>query len=210
MAIVKKLLVAALALGILGYLFISSLEDTISEPYSLDGASLSGWTLEAGEPSMRGLSVLGLRPPLLFRANLFDQLFNRTMESMTGPPDDLVPIVLREEYQLGLAGLLSPSELLQRARTAGLDRLTLLPVCMAVKREPYQGTTRQFYFVLFETPEIQAFRAELTALAAERGASAGLLDPFEVVLPLAGSDPAFTTWWPLVVDRQNDCRAEIG
>ena len=57
------------------------------------------------------------------------------------------------------------------------------------------------------SPEQQA---RATALAAERGASAGLIDPFEVVLPIAGSDPAFTTWWPLVVDRQNDCRAEIG
>ena len=210
MAIVKKLLVATLAVGVLGYLFVSSLEDTISEPYSLEGASLSGWTLEMAEPGFSGLSVLGLRPPSLLRANLFDQLFDRTMESMTGPPDDLLPIVMLEEYQRGLAGLLSPSELLQRARTAGLDQLTLSPVCMAVIREPYQGTTRQFYFILFETPEIQAFRVDLAALAAAQGASPGLLDPFEVVLPIAGSDPAFTTWWPLVVDRENDCRAEIG
>ncbi len=210
MAIVKKLLVATLALGVLGFLFVSSLEDTISEPYSLEGASLSGWTLEVGEPGMRGLSVLGLRPPSLFRANLFDQLFDRTMESMTGPPDDLLTIVMQEEYRRGLAGVLSPSELLQRARTAGLDRLTLSPVCMAVVREPYQGTTRQFYFILFEAPEIHAFRAELAALASEQGGSTGFFDPFEVVLPVAGSDPAFDTWWPLAVDRENDCRAEVG
>lgn len=205
-----KIAVALVAPAVLFWLFVSTLEDTIAEPYQLDGASLASWTLVLNEPGRPGLSRLGLRPPTLLRPTLFDQLFNRTMESMTSPPDDLLPIVLEREYQRGLASVLPPDELLTAAREAGLDQVTLTPVCMAVKRQPFDGRTRQFYFVVFEAPAIAAFRADLAQLAAERGGTLELADAgFLPVLPIAGSDAGFASWWPLDFDREADCRAPV-
>ena len=208
MALLKKVVLAVVAFGVVAWLFVSTLEDTIAEPYSLAGAGLSGWALELAPPGGRGLTLLGLRPPPLLRATLFDQLFNRTMESMNGPADDLVPVVLRSEYRDGLASAVSPDEILAAAREAGLDRIQLEPVCMAVKREPFAGRTRQFYFVLFDAAPIQAFRADLARRADGQGAALEA-DGFEVVLPVAASDTAFESWWPLRVDRDADCQAPV-
>ena len=133
------------------------------------------------------------------------------MASMTTPGDPMLPIVLGSELQGELGIVLTPDEMLTVARRAGLDQLALRPVCMAVKREPFMGRTREFFFVLFDAPELAAVRVQLGALAAERGVADALDDPtFPFVLPLAASDAEFSSWWPLVVDRDTDCQAPIG
>ena len=208
--VLTKLGLGLVALVALPWLFLSTLEDTIAEPYQLGGASLASWTLVLNEPGRPGLSRLGLQPPSLLRARLFDQLFARAMESMTSPPDDLLPVVLEREYQRALADVLTGDEMLTAAQAAGLDRVTLVPVCMAVKREPFAGRTRQFFFVVFEAEAITSFRADLRRRVADRGGDAAALDAgFLPVLPIAGSDAGFASWWPLDVDRDADCRAPV-
>ena len=191
------------------WLFLRTLQDTIAAPYEVPAEALSGWTLVLADPGRPAVWAAGLRPPALFRAALFDQLFDRTMASMTSPVDDVLPIVLGSELRVGPAGGLSPEAIRDAADEAGLERARLQPVCMAVKRETFAGRTREFFFVVFDVPEVAGFRRRLGELAGE-GAGANALGPLDLILPIAGSDARFAGWWPVVVDREADCQAPLG
>ncbi len=205
-----KLGVGAAAIVVLPWLFLKTVRDTIAEPYEVDAAALTGWRLVVSDPGQPGLSVLGLQPPPLLVSGLFDQVFMRTMESMTSPGADILPVVLHNEFQRGLRAVLAPDELLQAARDAGLEEARLEAVCMGVKREPFGGRSRQIYFVLFDAPAVAAFRQQLGRLAAEGGeAGAFGATPFDLVLPVGGSDAGFASWFPVAVDRDRDCQAPV-
>ncbi len=201
-----KIGVGAAAIGVLPWLFLKTVRDTIAAPYAVDDATLTGWRLVLTDPGQPGISVLGLQPPPSLAPGLFDQVFKRTMESMISPGADILPIVLQGEFQSGLRAVLAPDELLQAARDAGLEAARLEPVCMGVKREPFVGRSRQIYFVLFEAPVIAAFRQQLGRIAAGSGAFGAA--PFDLVLPVGGSD-GFARWFPIAVDRAEDCRAPV-
>ena len=204
-----KLGLGVVVLAVLPWLFLRTLENTIAEPYAVDAAAFSSWALVLADPSRPSVAALGLRSPGLLSSLLFDQLFDRTMASMTSPIDDVLPIVLNRELRGEIGTVLSPEELLEIAGAANLEQARLEPVCMAVKREPFAGRTREFYFVLFDIPAVSAFRQELGRLAAERGVM-GAFGSLDLVLPIAGSDARFDTWWPLEVDRETDCQAPLG
>lgn len=204
-----KLVVGLAVLIVVPWLFLRTLQDTIAAPYSVPEGSLSGWTLVLADPMRPAVWAAGLQPPALFRAGLFDQLFDRTMASMTSPVDDVLPIVLDSELRGGRAAGVSPETIRRAADEAGIERAGLQPVCMAVKRETFAGRTREFFFVVFDVPEVAAFRQRLGELAGE-GAGADALGPLDLILPIAGSDTAFTGWWPVVVDRELDCQAPVG
>ena len=208
---VLKLVVGLAVLLVLPWLFLRTLRDTIAEPYDAAGFPLSGWTVALGDPARQGIALLGLQPPQMLPPALFGQLFDRTMTSMTSPGDAVLPVVLRSELRGETGLVLAPDEILDLARAAGLAAAPLDPVCMADKREPFAGRTREFYFVLFDSPEVSAFRRQLSALAAARGVAGAFTgDQFPLVLPIAGSDARFDTWWPLEVDRAVDCQAPVG
>ena len=204
-----KLGLGVMVLVVVPWLFLRTLQDTIAAPYSIDTTALSGWALVLPDPASSSVSALGLQSPGLFSSLLFDQLFDRTMASMTSPNDGLLPIVLARELRGEIRSVLSPEELLQLARAAKLDETRLEPVCMAVKREPFAGRTREFFFVVFDIPEVSAFRGQLGGLAADRGVL-GAFGSLELILPIAGSDARFDTWWPLEFDRETDCQAPLG
>ena len=204
-----KLVVGLAVLIVVPWLFLRTLQDTIAAPYEVPADALSGWTLVLADPVRPAVWAVGLQPPALFRAGLFDQLFDRTMASMTSPIDDVLPIVLDAELRGGPAAGLSPETIRQAADEAGLERARLQPACMAVKRQTFAGRTREFFFVVFDVPEVAAFRQHLGELAGE-GAGADALGPLDLILPIAGSDTAFTGWWPVVVDRELDCQAPVG
>ena len=204
-----KIGLGMVAIGVLPWLFLKTARDTIAAPYAVDEAMLTGWKLVLTDPGQPGLSVLGLQPPPSLVPGLFDQLFMRTMESMMSPSGDILPVVLRSEFQSGLRGVLAPDALLQAARGAGLEEARLEAVCMGVKREPFVGRSRQIYFVLFEAPVVAAFRQELGRVAAKGGASGVFAAaPFDLVLPIGGSD-GFARWFPMAVDRAGDCQARV-
>ena len=205
-----KLGVGAVLIIALPWLFLKTVRDTIAEPYEVGDAALTGWRLVLTDPSQPGLSVLGLQPPPLLVSGLFDQVFMRTMESMTSPGADILPVVFHNEFQSGLRAVLAPDELLQAARDAGLEEARLEAVCMGVKREQFGGRSRQIYFVLFDAPAVAAFRQQLGRLAAEGGeAGAFGATPFDLVLPIAASDAGFASWFPMAVDRLTDCQAPV-
>ena len=204
-----KLGLGLAALVLVPWLFLRTLEDTIAEPYEAPAEALSGWTLVLADPVRPAVWAVGLQPPALFRAGLFDQLFDRTMASMTSPVDDVLPIVLDSELRSGPAAGLSPETIREAADETGLEQARLQPICMAVKRETFAGRTREFFFVVFDVPAVDAFRRRLAELAGE-AAGPDPLGPLDLILPIAGSDAAFAGWWPVVVDRELDCQAPVG
>ena len=205
-----KLVVGLAALFFLPWLFFTTLQDTIAQPYDANGFPFSGWTLTLNDGVSPGGAALGLQPPTMLPSSLFDQLFERTMTSMTTPGGSVMPIVLRSELRGEVGTVLALEEILEMARAAGLERVTLDPVCMAVKRQPFSGRTRELYFVVFDSPETLAFRRHLHDLVAERGVDGAFTDDrLDLVLPIAGSDARFDTWWPLEVDLDTDCQAPI-
>ncbi len=194
----------------LSWLFLRSVRETMSEPYDIDAATLSGWSLVLADPAQPTVALLALRPPTQMPAELFQQIFRRTMESLTTPGVPAMPTVLRAEYLTSLRSVLSPAEILDVARQTGLEQARLGPLCIGLKREPQGGRSRQLFFALFEAPAFDRFRNELARLYAERGGTSPF-DPAALrpILPLASSDSDFTRWWPLEVDQENDCRAPL-
>ena len=205
-----KLGFVAVIVVVVPWLFLKTVRDALSEPYLIDEAALSGWTLVFTEPAQPAIALVALQPPGQLPAELFQQLFLRTMESMTAPRMATMPVVLQSEYLGSLHTVLSPEEILAVARQAGLEDAKLGPVCLGVKREPDAGRTRQLFFALFEAPAFSRFRLELARLYEARGGS----DPFgptalDPVLPIAASDAGFARWWPIEVNRDTDCQARF-
>jgi hypothetical protein len=205
-----KLGLGAAMIVVLPWLFLKTARDTIAAPYAVDDAAFTGWKLVLTDPARPGFSVLGLQPPPSLVPGLFDQVFKRTMESMMSPNADILPVVLRAEFESGLRAVLAPDDLLQAAHDAGLEAARLEAVCRGVKREPFVGRSRQIYFVLFEAPVVAAFRQQLGRVADEGGVSGAFgATPFDLVLPVGGSDAGFASWFPIAVDRVRDCQAPV-
>ena len=202
-------LVALLIVGV-PWLFLRTVQNTIAEPYVIDDASLSGWTLALAETRQPSPALITLQPPGGLVPDLFQQIFRRTMESMTTPGQPAMPVVLQSEFVTTLREVLSPEEILAAARQSGLEDARFNLVCMAVRREPAAGRTRQLYFVVFEAPAFLRFRQTLARLYVG-GGGADEFDPagLDLVLPVASSDADFAGWWPLEVDRATDCQAPL-
>jgi len=198
-------LVVLLAAGV-SWLFLRSVQNTLAEPYVIDDASLSGWTLALAGTQRSAPALITLQPPGELVPELFRQIFHRTMVSTTSPGQPAMPVVLETEFLTALGDVLSPAEILEAARQAGLEEARFDPVCMAVRRE--SATGRTLYFVVFEAPAVRGFRQALARLYVE-GGGAGSFDPegLDFVLPIASSDADFVGWWPLEVDRAADCQA---
>ena len=203
-SILLKIAIAMAAIAVLGYLFIYSLESTRSEPYTVERASLEGWTLvlePAGGPNSPLLSV---RTGLEAVTDLNRQLFNRAMESITTPQTASIPIVLRGEFERGLAGRLTPAALLAAGREAGLESASHELRCLAHRRISEPAMTRQVYFAIVASPSITSFREQL-ARSSEAAFDAAALTP---VMFVGASDAAFHRWLPIRAGEA-DCIAPI-
>ena len=79
-----------------------------------------------------------------------------------------------------------------------------------MKRETFAGRTREFFFVVFDVPEVDAFSPPPGRDGGWGRRGRTTFGPLDLILPIAGSDTAFTGWWPVVVDREVDCQAPVG
>jgi hypothetical protein len=199
-----KLLLAAIAIAGLGYLFMRSIDSTRSEPYTVDRAHLDRWTL-ALEPA-RGASapLLSVRASTELVTELFGQLFRRSMESMNTPSFASIPVVLHGEFDRTLAARMTPDDLLAAARDAGLESAPHTLRCLVHRRVSEPGSTRQVYFVLVDSPAIVAFRERLAA-SIPGAFDAGALSP---VMFVGGSDAGFHHWLPIRAGER-DCVAPV-
>lgn len=206
----RKAGIALVALAVLGWLFWRTVQSSLAEPYVVDAGMVAEWTLALRGPMQPGAGLLVLQPSDQLRAELFQQIFNRTMESMTSPTVAAMPLVLHAEYRDALGSVLAPPDVLQVAEEAGVSAAAPSPVCIGVVRREGSGTTRQLYYAIFDAPGIGRFRQALARRYAEAGGTAAFEpDGFPLVVPIAASDADFASWWPLDVSAETDCLAPL-
>jgi hypothetical protein len=206
--LIKLVVVVAVLSGFL-YLFLHTAKDVRSEPYTTQRQHLQPWTLSIETATRSTSPMLVVRPPQEFAGGLFSQVFQRMMESMKGTSGGGMPLVLRDEYELALAGRFTPEALLEAARAAGIESSTMTPVCVAVRRISEPGLTRQMYFVIFDAPAVVAFRQQLAKEL--QAAPTAVFDPAALspVMIIGGSDAEFDRWLPIRADADVDCVAPI-
>jgi hypothetical protein len=204
----KVLLATAVLIGV-GVLFVRSVQQSHSQPYTVNREHLREWRVEIDETSGPAGALVVLRAPPELGMGLFRQVFTRAMESLNTPATPAVPLLLRSEYERAFAGHLSPEALLARARDAGLETAMVQPRCLAHRRLSEPRSVRQLYFVLFEAPGFHRFRGELRAML-NGTARATDFDPAAVspVLFIAASGTGFEQWLPLRAD-ESECIAPI-
>lgn len=183
-----------------GYLFVRSATSTRAEPYEIQAAHLTGWSLAADSAQDAEDAAISLRPPAELPLNLFRQLFRRQMESLSTPTAPGIVLARRNEVRAGVG----VDQLLALARESGLERATLTPKCVGYRRVSGTGLTRQLYFLWFESPEFDAFRRRLAPLGA-----AGFQPTALSAVMLTAAEPSFDGWQPVVVDEAQDCVAPI-
>ena len=206
----RKAGIALVALAVLGWLFWRTVQSSLAEPYVVDAGMVAEWTLALRGPLQPGPGLLVLQPSDQLRAELFQQIFNRTMESMTSPTVAAMPLVLHAEYRDALGSVLAPPDVLQVAEEARVSVAAPAPVCIGVVRREGSGTTRQLYYAIFDAPEVGRFRQALARRYAEAGGTAVFEpDGFPLVVPIAASDADFASWWPLNVSAETDCLAPL-
>ena len=205
-----KVVLGITALVVLGLLFASTLRDVAAAPYSVDVGNLRRWTVARSERPDPDGPLLALRPPAALPMGLFDQVFQRTMESFVTPTDPGIPLVLRHEFERSLAEAISTEELASLAREAGLESAILEPGCMAVHRTTGGREQRQF-FVLFALPELTQFRAAVAELARTRGSGDVPFDPNAVfpALLVAASDVGQLRYIPTRAELERACESPV-
>jgi hypothetical protein len=131
------------------------------------------------------------------------------MESMRGTTGGGMPLVLRDEYELALAGQYTPQSLLDTARAAGVETGPLTPICVATRRISEPGLTRKMYFVISDAPAVVAFRQQL-ARQSQPVPGTGTFDPAvqSPVLIVAATDVDFDRWLPIQA-TEAECLAPI-
>lgn len=199
----KSLLIkVAVGLGIgtlFGFLFMRSLRDTTTAPYTAERRHLEGWTLVL-EPASRPTDpLLALRPTPELANGLFRQVFSRTMESLSAPAAPAVPVVLLGEFDRVVRDQFTQEALLAAARMAKLEAADMSPRCLVHRRVSVPGETRQVFFVFFDAPSVSQFRQQL-------GLDPAALAP---VLFIAGSGIDFDSWLPQRVNAETDCLAPV-
>jgi hypothetical protein len=187
------------ALTLFGFLFVRSLQDARSAPFTVERQHLRNWTLVLESGTSASDPLLALRPPPELAAGLFRQVFSRVMESLNTPTAPAVPVVLRGEFDGVLADRFTPDALLAAARASMLDAADSMPRCLVHRRVSEPGVTRQVYFALFDAPAIGRFRAEL-------GLEPAALSP---VLFIAGAGSGFSAWLPQRVNAETECLAPV-
>jgi hypothetical protein len=193
-----KIALALLAVGAFAFLFMRSIEDTSSAPYTVDRAHLQRWTLAIEPASASNHPLLVLRPPPELAAGIFKQIFSRAMESLNSPITPSIPVVLRGEFEATVAPRMTQDAMLAAAVAAGVEAAPV-PRCLVHRRISEPGGVRQVYLVFFDAPAIAQFRRQ-------SGLDAEALSP---VLFVAGAGSDFNSWLPQRVNAGADCVAPV-
>ena len=206
----RKIFITGGLLVVLGWLFWQSVQSSLSEPYVIDQSLVAEWRLVLRSPMQAGVGLLALQPTDQLRAELFQQIFGRTMESMTSPVAAAIPLILREEYAVLVARGMSPDDLRRVAEAVGVADTAPRPLCIGVVREAVRGGSRQLYYALFASPAVDEFRRQLVEQADDGGSTSGSFEasPYALAIPLAASDGDFQSWFPLRV-TETDCLAPL-
>jgi hypothetical protein len=202
--------IAVVACAGLGVLFMRSLEQARSTPFTIDPRFLTDWTISVVQAPTAASPILVLQPHPDLVPGMFGQVFARNSESLNSGGGRGIPLVLQAEFDRAFAGSLTPGALADVARNVGLGSGRLEPRCVAHFHVSEPGATRQLYAALFEVRGFDQFRRQI-AMQTNAGAAAGSFDPAALspVLFIAATDPAFDRWLPLRVDPATDCVAPL-
>ena len=206
-----KVVVGVAALGVLAVLFVRSAQSSRETPFTVEQGSLAGWTLVV-QPGADALgSWLALSPPASLAAPLGREIFRRGGESVNYPSPPLVPLLLQTEFDRAFAGAVMPDEIVNLARSAGLESAAFIPRCMGRRRVSEPGATRGVYFLVFDAPAFTRFRQQLLERLGAARREASLFDPAALspVLIVAALDGDFGRWMPLRADPDVDCLAPV-
>jgi hypothetical protein len=204
-----KIAVIVFLLAGLGFLFMRSLRNDRSRPYTVARGHLKNWTIVMQPASRPADPMIALRPPPDLVPSLFSQVFSRAMESLRSPAESAMPLLLKGEFDRALNGHVTPDMLAAAARTAGLESVELRPRCLIHKYVSEPGEIRQLFVILFDAPEFTRFREQIAGMVTDATSRAGY-DPraLSPALFIAASDPAFSRWLPFRADPE-ECLAPV-
>jgi hypothetical protein len=202
---ILKPLTAIVVLAVVAVLFVRSLNQARSAPYTMPASELRGWTVAVRSGINAGSPTLVLQPPPATGSDLFRQVFSRAAETLASVSAEGMPLLVQGEWDRAFAGRIAPDVLVSAAREAGLESAPLEPRCLAYRHVSEPAATRQLYFVIFDSPAFVEFRRQAAALAG------GVLDAdaLSPVLPVAASDALVSRWLPLRADPEVDCVAPV-
>ena len=209
--LLKKLLIWLTVLSLLFILFLRSVRQTESEPYLIEPQFLSGWTLHLEQRYGPEGPLLSLSPPREMTMALFQQIFERTMESLNAPRRYGITLILRSEYEKFLASTFEPSELLMLAQKSSLEQATLTPTCLAERTAMDTTSPRRTFFVLFALQEFNVFRQSITqqipeSLKTDPSFTGAIPAP---ILFMAATDGGFQRWPAPHPSPEEDCVAPV-
>ncbi len=201
---VTRIAIGAVLLFVLGWLFMRSVRDVRSTPYTVRAADLQGWqVITEGDSD----TLVGLQPPSSLTSDLFNQVFTRNMESITSSANPQIPVVLRLE---ATAMNSQAAQIASIITEAGLGSTPLVPACFGTRRtEP--PASRDYYFIHFEPATLVTVRERLRDALQAQGADVSGFDPSDVqaTLVIATTDPAVRSTLPFQFDRARDCVAPV-
>ena len=209
--LLSKILIGLFTASLLFMLFLRTLRQTESTPYVMHKSHVTGWTVRVEPSEGPEGPLLALTPPRELTMNLFQQVFERTMESMNAPAAYGITLVLRSEFDRALAEFFNTDELATLAKRSGLETAVFNPKCLAVRQGATRNEPGRIFFVLFEIPEFQNFREGVRHLLTKRGGDDSAFDQVRLtpILYLAATDGGFQRWPRPVVAPEEECVAPV-
>lgn len=207
-----KVVVALVILAGLGFLFLRSVRNTVAEPYEIRQEHVRTWTVVLEAKQNADGALLGLRAPQGLSADLYQQVFARTMVSLVAPAVAVVmPLLLHSEFERSFAGVVSADELAAAARDARLESVVPTPRCLAQRRLEGGREPPQLFFAMFDFPQFDQFREEISRLLVSRAADRAMFDPSALspVLIIGASNRDLQLWLPLRSDADRECIAPV-
>src|SRR6185503_1942539 len=172
-----KIMVIVVLLAGLGFLFVRSLRNDRSRPYTVARGLLKDWRVVMEPASRPADPMIALRPPPDLVPALFSQVFSRAMESLRSPAESAMPLLLKGEFDRALDGYATPDMIAAAARAAGLESVELRPRCLIHKYISQPGEIRQLFVVLFDAPEFTRFREQIAGMVRDDATSRAGYDP---------------------------------
>ncbi len=191
----------------LAVLFLKTVRDAGSAPYTIRRAHLQGWAVTLAQRDDPLGALLALRPPPELAMSVSQQIFRRHTDTLVAPAVRSVPLLLWSEFERAFGERVSADELVEVAEGDAIARSTFEPVCLGV-RSRSSGRT---YFVIFDVEEFSQFRHRLGALLEARGGEPDEFDPAALspLLMIASSDRNYEVWLPRSADPGVDCASPV-
>jgi hypothetical protein len=199
---------AAALLVVAGLVWLIVATIRSARPYTVDAAALSHWTLVAGEPG--GAVLVALEPSAALANGLFEQLAQRTRQTIFAVPSPVIPLVLQGEYEDSLQGVFSVGDIMNLARDAGVESASFEPVCLGERTETRAGKDVHLFFVRFEADAFYDFRQQLSPLFPEHGGNS-YFDPAALhpTLTFAATDREAVRPSAGALERRSECRTAV-